>query len=735
MSTIEVLRAHEASALEEAQVVSRVAGKSKKKGKKSLVATGVLVAAVALFAILFSGGNLIPTAISERLVEETDVQYADAVASKILVFQEALLTHEVPANTVERLKGQGVMVGSVVNGEFVEGVKEEGELALKYHDKIIPAREFTKEVQQDAGLYKAFNTATYDRAAYYYDEAAELVFKKLGASRNNFNTETGFDEVMEKVMGEGSNVSVNNVGVVSEEGEDGETHEEYKALGVAVNAKTTNATNFVKEVAEKNTGGEEKTATMNGANALNIADTMTKEQRASLFYLTLMENISKMKAGEGSDSKISEAMNYLYKTRESQVVDVETGELTTVKGSMLEAPSLYAVLSGEPIRAEDVQNFAADRVLKTVENSGTGKLDGATMHETISSTGNKSRGTIGRLVNDGETRANLASLEKVTPTIDSSMINNGFETIGGIDGGELLVAGAVNVGAMLAQASGATAGDAEAAKTYARQTSDILALDAEADRLERSPFDASSPNTFLGSLVRKLAVGVQSKSLLSGFSALGTVFSNAFSTASGEVMADDQTDRYMANFGDCETLGSVGAVGTVGCGKNLMFDSSTLDDTFNNAEYLAFVSENTTLNESGNREIKKDSVLAEFIKFNNERVTPIGVMDGGILQSINNNSPSIPFISDIVSMVKSLTSASDEDKRKATGESYVYSSSNNDWSKYKYAQRYVSLARAAAALRRYDGDVTAYSNLPGLEGTENPVIAFLEDYYTELAQR
>ena len=110
-------------------------------------------------------------------------------------------------------------------------------------------------------------------------------------------------------------------------------------------------------------------------------------------------------------------------------------------------------------------------------------------------------------------------------------------------------------------------------------------------------------------------------------------------------------------------------------------------------------------------------------------------MDGGILQSINNNSPSIPFISDIVSMVKSLTSASDEDKRKATGESYVYSSSNNDWSKYKYARRYVSLARAAAALRRYDGDVTAYSNLPGLEGTENPVIAFLEDYYTELAQR
>ena len=51
------------------------------------------------------------------------------------------------------------------------------------------------------------------------------------------------------------------------------------------------------------------------------------------------------------------------------------------------------------------------------------------------------------------------------------------------------------------------------------------------------------------------------------------------------------------------------------------------------------------------------------------------------------------------------------------------------WQIYKYAQRYVSLARATAALRQYSNDSTAYNNIKFFEGNENPVVALLKDYY------
>ena len=98
MSAEEILRSNEDSALEETQIISRVTGqKSKNSGsklKKSFSAAGFITAMIVIFTFLFSSGNLIPSAISERLVEETDVQYADAVESKIAVFQQALLISE-----------------------------------------------------------------------------------------------------------------------------------------------------------------------------------------------------------------------------------------------------------------------------------------------------------------------------------------------------------------------------------------------------------------------------------------------------------------------------------------------------------------------------------------------------------------------------------------------------------------------------------------------------------------
>lgn len=725
MSAEEMLRASERSATENANsgepIVSRVTGNRgsgktqvRLNGIKKFSAAGAIGLVTLILFILVavvSSGNLIPAAILEQLIVATDVQYADAVESKILVFQQALENGDVPENTVTRLAANGV----TVTGN-----------SLTFNGETIAAEDFVEKVHSNTALYNAFNAATYDRAAYYYDEAAETVFKKIGTNRNNYTSSSDFDEVMDKLVGEGSSVNVNSVGLFEKTNEKGEKYEEYEKIGE--DASSSNAGEFIAKVAENNLAKDSSTATMNATDALNTADTIAKEQKSSIFFMALMENISKMKAGSGNSSKINELMNFLYNETESSIQDTSSSEMVTVKGSALESPSLYAILTGTKVKEAEVKNYASDRVLKIIEtSSGMGAISSEAKEGNVTSTSTKIKGTIGRFVPDLlETEsADAGTLSIVEPTINKSLVENNFENIEGIYAGELLVEGAVNVGKELAKASGGTPGDAESVQEYAKLNNTILALDAEADRMNRSPFDITSKNTFLGSIVYNLGVSVYKGGLKSVVaSAVKGIFPNT---------SADADEEYLNTFGStCETLNTMlGAVGTVGCAEIATFDTSTLNDTFHDAGFNAFVEENTELNE-GVRVIKKDSKLADFIKYNDERITPVGVMDGGILESINSGSSKLSFISSLVSIIKAWLGASDKDKNIATGKSFVNSSSNSEWETYKYAQRYVSLARATDALRQYDGDETAYINLKFFEGTENPVVAFLNDYYEEI---
>jgi hypothetical protein len=730
MNAEKVLRENENSALNNNQIISSVMGKTHVSGKakniKGITAAGFITVMIVVFAFLFSSGNLIPTAISERLIEETDVQYADAVESKKLVFQQALKNGELPDNTVEILNKYGVEVGYLENGVFKERNKSDSELVLKFNDNFITADNFIESVSNDTKLYNAFNNATYSRAAYYYDDSAEKVFNKIGTSRNNYTSDSDFDEVMSEKMGSGSNI---NIGSVSQEKNNkGETV--TKENGTA----SSKLSDFINSVKNSNSSLTVNESTLNTADSLKVADTISKEQRSSLFYTLFMENISKMKAGEGNESKINEEMNFLYEESESEIVDVETGEIIKTTGSALDSPSLYAILSGEKVDTEKVENYSSDRILKTVENK-LGESGSSTIKNTVTSTSGKAIGSISKIINFGIERASDAIIDLVSPTVSSSLVDNSYDTIKGVNAGEFLAEGAVNTGRMLAQASGATAGDTESVTKYAKLNSEIVAMDAKVDRENRSPFDMTSKNTFLGSIIYNFAISnnLKNNSTAVNFSSLINSTGNAISSLMPGAYADE-ISSYLTSFGDCETYSTISAAGTAHCSEIATFDTSTLNDTFNDPDFVAFVESNTTLNSSGNRSINNASVLAKFILYNNERNTPLGVVDGGILDSLSNNSSSISFISNILELGEKFFGASDNDKKIATGEAFVNSSSNSDWQNYKYAQRYVSLARATEALRQYSGDSTAYNNITYFEGDTNPVIAFLDNYYN-LAQK
>lgn len=754
MEADEILRQNESDALDNPPFEARVTGKSLKISGKSGRFKGAkpalfATAAIVLLLIIVGKGNLVPTAVSERLIEETDVQYADAVESKKLVFQQAMYQGEIPENTAKLLEENGVEVGYISKnafidgsralgelanaGEFVQGNRVSGELVLKVDGKIITAGEFINEVNHNVRLYDAFTKATYGRAAYYYDETAEKIIRKIGTSRNNFRENQDFDTTMNKVMGDGSNINVNSVIMEektrkNEQTGKEETYLEYNLSGK--NAKSDeDAKEFMNETLAKSAATDEESSTVNSATFLNIADTVAKEQRSSLFYLLFMENISMMKAGDGNKSKLNDAMNFLYERKTTEVVDTETTELVEVTGAPLESPSLYAVMSSTNINVKDVRNYASDRILRTVGN----QMDDANIlpsTEIVASTSNKTQGNFGRLTN-GSAVSGYDSIAPVEKTISSSLVNNSYDTIQGIDAGEFLVEGAVNVGKALAKGSGASAGDANAVTDYARLNQSVLAMDARVDRMNRSPFDITSKNTFLGSIVYKFAMSsiYTKNSLFSGMKKFSTTLSSAIVSLLPGVYADT-AEGYLTTFGDCKTHATmIGAVSSPQCSEIATFDTSTLDDPFNNNGFLKFVEENTELNSAGARVVKKNSKLSKYILYNDERVTPLGVMDGGILESLESGSSRIPLVSGLVGMVKTFLGASDQNKRIASGEAFVNTGANPDWQEYKYAQRYVSLARATAVLRKSSGNSTAYNNIRFFEGAENPVVAFLADYY------
>ena len=752
MSAEEVLRENEKIATSNSQFISHVAGKKPitiKGGSKikKYGATGMLLGVILVVAFLFGSGNILPSALMTRLLEATDVQYPDAIISKQLVFQQALKSGEIPEDEAKILKQHNILVGYEENGGFVEINNAGRELSLKMSNKIVTANSFMGEIWHNVELYDAINEATYGRAAGYYDDSANNVFsQQIGTNKKDYDNDLSYSEVLEKKMGSGSDISIGNISLQAEQDSGGNASYITNTKAVAVSSKSSDyiasteavlisskSSEYIKAVNEQTTSTTETQATLDSATSLTVADTISKEQRSSLFYTLNMEAINMMMAGDGRSDVINEMMNYLYTSAESEVVDVKTGKKVKTVGAPIEAPSLVAIMADGQIDADSVANYSSDRILQLTENQINTKASKSTILSTISSVTSKIKGLISRLLSSGDKTGDMAVLSLSEPIVNSSLEDNSFHTINGINAGEFLVEGAVNVGKLLAKQSGGSAGDATSILEYAKLNNKVLAMDAAAERLHKSPFDITSKNTFLGRIFYNLAMAFYSNRKLGG---IVTSFSGIIPTTKQSIIGllpgayADSTSGYLTNFGNCTKLDSINAKGSVVCSEIATFDTSTQDDPFNNPEFVSFVENNTELDSNGKRTIKNDSVLADYILYNNERITPLGVTDGGILDSLSNkNSTSIKFISNIIQLVKSFIGSSSEEKRIATGEAFVNSSTNSSWQTYKYAQRYVSLARATAALRKFSSDPTAYNNILYFEGDENPVVAFLENYY------
>ena len=107
---------------------------------------------------------------------------------------------------------------------------------------------------------------------------------------------------------------------------------------------------------------------------------------------------------------------------------------------------------------------------------------------------------------------------------------------------------------------------------------------------------------------------LNTKSIFSNITTFANITSSAVAQLSPTTLADDEKNLYLSNFGDCEKISSIGAVGSVGCSMIATYDTSTLDGIFQDAGFMNFMEENTTIDENGNRTINNNSKLADFIK-------------------------------------------------------------------------------------------------------------------------
>ena len=873
---------------------SLVGGKSKKKAA-GIAATLAIVIIIGIALFTFLGGNFIPDAILTRFIEETDSQYADAVQSKDLVFQNALQYGQIPTNTYNRLNEAGVEVGYLDGDTFIAsnvgptivadandsaylyGKESEKEpLSLKMGDQIITADEFYYEVNHNAKLRDAFTQATYGRAGYYYDESAQQVFEKIGTNRNNFTEDEDFEDTMNKIIGDENPIGFNDqtwhymptwhpsaapvcAPILNTDGWEKVT-DEFSCTGTNVSQIATwrvakygveceptgqvdenglpicapvcvflgyeyfytgdygcngkDTASYMKAMSQANMSKDNDIQTIkNTTDALKAADTMSKEQKSMRFYSGFMESISRMKAGYGSynsetdkiiaafgtvgasvgGSHINDVMNALFEPKESEVVDVVTGEKKTLSGSMVEAPSVYAVLAGEKVELEQVVDFSSDRILQTIGNSNEQlKVDNETILRTAANKEDSNNSTVGRFTPNPDKEITIddkkypVEFRDYTPDgskilseagrhynqgnysdndiglVELTIKNSLYSTYGdivGISAGELLAQGAVNVGRELANASGAAAGDEETTLSYLKLTADVLAMDAEIDRMHRSPLDITSKNTFLGSLVYKFAVSsIKSGSFLNKIASFSRITNKAVASLSPAAFAEEESKAYLSTFGDCETLDSIGAVGSPTCSAIATFDTTTYTTKVGNDEisiyqdedFLEFIKENVECDDENNCEINdketckklfgdcgdEKTMLAKYITFNENRNTPVGLSDASLVEDKReweNMNQSV--LKRVWASIKSLFGLIDRIDyglvpEEATGEEFVYSDKNLDengnrrWDNYKYAQRYISLARAASAMRQYDGDETAYV-FDGF-GKGNPVARYID---------
>ena len=494
-----------------------------------------------------------------------------------------------------------------------------------------------------------------------------------------------------------------------------------------------------------------------------------------------LEAIQKVQAGDGDDSPINELASTLTTTTSGTYTTLDDTNanattVTTSAKSAMESSGISSLYSGNKVNASDtsVQSFnisnftnrilwglgvstasyATCAVAKAAANAYSA---GVTIAETVSCIA----GVIGSVATFGATATACgpllgnviervvsavalsaliaAAIATATPLVTSWLTRDLISDLAGEDLGNAIASGSNTYLGSTHRANGGSLADRESYIAYAVEQKQVLADKARYERSEKSPFDASSSNTFLGTLLTKFATVLSSTSISSTLTSVAsTVRDSAISllpTATAyEVSSSLYSDEEYAEI--CPYLSDIGAIGDAYCNPYIITDVSTMD--VDPADVIDKLSDNfkDTDSDAENVQIKGNSDLAKYILYCSNRTSSFGIADQNITNDIMNfadvhtessaiNTVSnaaigaVPIIGDLIDVVQNSEALANYGY--VTGEACV---TNNDttfsvspnWSTAQYYQRFIE-------------DQTLAESMGLIE--KSAVTAFLDEYYEE----
>ncbi len=317
------------------------------------------------------------------------------------------------------------------------------------------------------------------------------------------------------------------------------------------------------------------------------------------------------------------------------------------------------------------------------------------------------------------------ALKFIIPALARSLTEDFTDRLIGYEGGQLFTAGMGESAAQLGRnASGLGIASEESMLAYNRLNNQVATQEAEVDRLRRSPFDTSSPNTFLGSIVHSLLPSVitsDSTHHLSGVTNLLDTTSKSLANFTGSVSAEGKNSNYFTTFGQCERLEAIGAVCNA-YGTEAVTGDITLAEMSDSDQqkYFDLIDQSIEgCDENGdNCKVKDGSGLAKHIKYCAYRQSPFGITDVNIMQELENNSVVggilgaivgfLPLISDVFDILRSGINLVNE--LWGNGGKCVNSPNNDYWEEEgKYYAYYLTQRNSLDKLGAYEGSTEAAS--------------------------
>lgn len=775
----------------------RSSGKNKKTGflksRKKLAVIGTIVALLTGGgAFLGSTHSLLASALEKLTTEATDTQNASYTKRQARIMRY-MLGGELPVENT--WQGKGVkkytkMTGYMKKRLKAQGIEVEGhgkKRVLKFNGETISANDFISKFQNDTKFRDAYMKAKRGRVAGFFDNVAKKIYNKLGISRNLFKNfkqsgdseadmksfrdtaKSKFDgdttdittdhkeqETKTETDADGNETTTTTEKTVHDTGLDGETNNSSTEANKKAESYVGNMAGRAAKAAKAADG---VCALMQVGSMISVAVAANQIYQSINYYMTIMENPSKMMAGDGSSSAVNEVLNTLTTPTTSSYIDSskikisQDGESYKIKGEAeevevtgapIEANGLQMMLAKAPAQNTTNTHYSLESTMSSIAKAldmSTGAVLACTGANVVGSVASivstvslaistAGISLIGQLALDFVVSTTIGiaistAISFIVPTVAQYLFTNVFETVTGIPAGEMLARGASAANTRIGRSgSGQSPSSEEAVLAYNRVNQEVLAMEAETDRLNRSPFDISSKNTFLGSIAYSLLPlttrSSTAKSAISNFSTMTRLTSSSIASLTNSAMATGEDSSYMTTFGQkCDQLNSIDAAGDIYCNPITTTDIDLIDMAPDDDQFIDKMSQVLDCNDDGNCTVEDNTDLAKYITYCDGRDSPFGMVDSNILGDLeagNTVTNSIPIIGELTDLYNATYKV--EDLKWATGEACVNSAENSDWETYRYYQRYIEDQRILEQMGAY-------------EDSQNPVTAYQEKYETE----